>query len=152
MSEDLMTHIPRRRLAGIPCAALAFGICACWIARAANPILPQPCAPGACGSKGPSQFVTAGTATAVATQNTLKINQTTQSAAFNWSSFNIGKGDSVIFKQPNSSAVALNRIFENSPVQIFGNLTANGQVYLINLNGFLFGPTASVNVGSLLVS
>ncbi len=148
-----MMHIPRRRLAGIRCAAIALGICASWTAApAAHPILPQPCAPGACGSKGPSQFVTAGTATAVATQNTLKVNQTTQSAALNWSSFNIGKGDSVIFKQPHSSAVALNRIFENSPVQIFGNLTANGQVYLVNLNGFLFGPTATVNVGSLLVS
>jgi filamentous hemagglutinin family protein len=88
----------------------------------------------------------------VATQNALRINQTTNSAILNWSSFNIGAGASVTFQQPSSSSIALNKIYQESPSQIFGQLNANGQVYLLNLNGFLFGPTATVNVGSLLVS
>jgi filamentous hemagglutinin len=119
---------------------------------AAGPVLPTPCATGACGAAGPAQFVTGGAATAVATQNTLTINQTSNSAILNWSSFNVGANGSVSFHQPAASSIALNRIFQNSPSQIFGNLSANGQVYLVNLNGFLFGATSTVNVGSLLVS
>src|SRR5258708_10424066 len=64
----------------------------------------------------------------------------------------MGAGGAVTFKQPGSSSIALNRIFQASPSKIFGSLNANGQVYVVNLNGFLFGPTATVNVGSLLVS
>jgi filamentous hemagglutinin len=119
---------------------------------AAGSKLPIPCAPNACGPTGPSKFVTSGAATATATANALTVQQTSNTAILNWSSFDIGPSGSVTFKQPGSTSIALNRIFENSPAQIFGNLTANGQVYLINLNGFLFGPTAKVNVGSLLVS
>ncbi len=118
----------------------------------AGPALPTPCVPGACGAKGASGFVTSGAATAVSTQNALTVNQTTNTATLNWSSFNIGAGGSVTFKQPNSGSIALNRIWQGSPSQIFGKLNANGQVYLVNLNGFLFGSTATVNVGSLLAS
>jgi filamentous hemagglutinin family protein len=121
-------------------------------ASAGNPALPVPCAAGACGVAGPSQFITSGAATAVATSKSLTVNQTTNSAILNWSSFDIGPGGTVTFKQPGSSSIALNRIFQASPSQIFGSLNANGQVYLLNLNGFLFGSTATVNVGGLLVS
>jgi filamentous hemagglutinin family protein len=121
-------------------------------AVAAGPALPVPCATGACGATGPSQWVTSGAATGLAGQNSLTVHQTSASAILNWSSFNIGAGGSVVFNQPSASAIALNRIFQGSPSQIFGKLSANGQVYLLNLNGFLFGPTAAVNVGSLLVS
>jgi filamentous hemagglutinin family protein len=123
------------------------------LALAAAPTaLPVPCIGTSCGATGAAQFVTSGAATAVAAKNSLTITQTTGSAILNWSSFNIGAGGKVTFKQPSSSSIALNRIFQASPSQIFGELTSNGQVYLINLNGFLFGATATVNVGSLLVS
>jgi filamentous hemagglutinin family protein len=140
-------------LAGIPDAILTLCAAAVWGGvSAAVPQLPVPCVAGSCGPAGPSQFVTGGSATAVGTQNALKINQATSSAILNWSSFNIGTGNTVAFNQPSSSAIALNRIFQASPSGIFGQLTANGQVYLINLNGVIFGKTAQVNVGSLLVS
>ncbi len=142
-----------RRLIQIEAAILAVGASVLAAgAMAAPPKLPIPCAPGACGTSGPSQWVTAGAATGVSTQNALTVIQTTNSTVLNWASFDIGANGSVTFKQPSSSAVALNKIFEGNPSQIFGNLSANGQVYLLNLNGFLFGPTATVNVGSLLVS
>jgi filamentous hemagglutinin len=144
----------RRRVSSMPRQAM-FAISASWAwsgSFAAPPALPVPCAAGACGAKGPAQLVTSGTATAVATQNALTVNQSTNSAILNWSSFNIGAGGTVTFKQPSMSAIALNRIFQGSPSQIFGGLNANGQVYLINQNGFLFGSTSTVNVGSLLVS
>lgn len=144
----------RRRVSSMPRQAM-FAISASWAwsgSFAAPPALPVPCAAGACGAKGPSQLVTSGAANAVATQNALTISQSTNSAILNWSSFNIGAGGTVTFKQPSTNAIALNRIFQGSPSQIFGGLNANGQVYLINQNGFLFGSTSTVNVGSLLVS
>ena len=114
---------------------------------AATPSLPTPCAPAACGATGPSRFVTQGSATAVSSGTTLTINQATNSAILNWASFDIAAGHSVNFKQPGTSSIALNKIFSANPSQIFGSLSANGQVYLINLNGFLFGRNSTVNVG-----
>jgi len=70
----------------------------------------------------------------------------------NWGTFNIGQNASVSFQQPNSSSVALNRIQDTSPSQIFGQLSANGQVFLLNPSGILFGPTARVDVGGLVAS
>jgi filamentous hemagglutinin family protein len=131
------------------------GLAAYWLcvdAFGATSALPIPCSPGACGPNGASKLVTSGAATAVASKNALTINQTSNSAILNWASFNIGQDDSVSFKQPSASSIALNRINQASPVQIFGKLSANGQIYLINLNGFLFGSKSTINVGGLLVS
>jgi filamentous hemagglutinin len=148
-----MMRTPIRQLLLIKAVVFAIGAAlGATEASAKNPALPVPCATGACGAAGPSQFITGGAATAVAAGNKLTVNQTTNSAILNWSSFNIGAGGTVTFNQPGSSSIALNRIFQASPSQIFGSLNANGQVYLLNLNGFLFGPTATVNVGGLLVS
>ena len=82
----------------------------------------------------------------------MQIDQTAPSAVLNWRSFNISEGNSVKFNQPSSSAVALNRIFQNDPSRILGNLTANGQIFLINQNGFLFGKNANVDVNTLIAS
>ena len=71
---------------------------------------------------------------------------------YNWDSFNIGVGDSVTFQQPSESSSALNYIHQNSISKIAGQLSANGNLYLINQNGFLFGDGAMVNVGSLVAS
>jgi filamentous hemagglutinin len=131
---------------------LALGASTAWSGAIAGPALPVPCATGACGANGPGSLVTAGSATAVATQNALTVTQTSNSAVLNWSSFNIGAGGSVTFKQPGASSIALNRIYQGSASQILGNLSSNGQVYLVNLNGFLFGAHSTVNVGGLLVS
>ena len=113
--------------------------------------LPVPCIAGVCGSSATS-FVTSGQATAVASGNTLNVNQTTSSAVLNWQSFNVSADGVVNFKQPDVSSVALNRIWQNDPSRIFGSLNANGRVYLINQNGILFGATAKVNVGALVAS
>src|SRR5208283_2068228 len=80
------------------------------------------------------------------------VRQLTPSAVLNWSSFDIGVGGSVAFQQPSATSVALNRIYQASPSSIFGELAANGQIYLVNPNGFLFGATASVNVAGLIAS
>ena len=84
--------------------------------------------------------------------NTTVITQNSNKLIINWSSFNITNGQSVQFKQPSISASALNRIFDQDPTQIFGSLTSNGQVFLLNPNGIIFGRTASVNTGALFAT
>jgi filamentous hemagglutinin family protein len=54
--------------------------------------------------------------------------------------------------QPSASSIAVNRIVDTNGTQILGHHNANGQVYLINPNGILFGQGAQVNVGRLVSS
>ncbi len=56
--------------------------------------------------------------------------------------------------QPGSTSVALNRVWDPklNPSRILGTLQANGQVYLINRNGILFGQGARIDVSSLVAS
>ena len=69
-----------------------------------------------------------------------------------WSSFNVGKGQTTQFVQPNAQAIAVNRIGGANASQILGTLDANGRIVLINGNGVLFGKGAQVNVGSLIAT
>ncbi|HEY4083939.1 MAG TPA: filamentous hemagglutinin N-terminal domain-containing protein [Burkholderiaceae bacterium] len=82
----------------------------------------------------------------------LTIQQGTQRAAIDWQSFNIGAAASVRFIQPSSQSVTLNRVLDGNPTQIFGKLSANGQVYLTNPSGVYFAPSASVEVGGLVAT
>jgi filamentous hemagglutinin family protein len=84
--------------------------------------------------------------------NTLTINQNSNRLIAQWDTFNIGKDASVVFNQASSSSVALNRILDSNPSEIFGSLSANGQVYLVNPSGIVFGRGAQVNVGGLVAS
>jgi filamentous hemagglutinin family protein len=96
--------------------------------------------------------VAAGSAIINAGNQTVTVNQSSQNAVLNWQSFSIGKDNAVVFVQPSSSAVALNRVVGPDPSNILGSLTANGSVFLVNPNGIVFGKDASVNVGGLVAS
>ena len=80
------------------------------------------------------------------------INQNSAKLALDWQTFNVGKDASVKFNQPSFNAVALNRILDQNPSQIFGHVTSNGQVFLINTHGIIFGAGAQMNVGGLMAS
>ncbi|MDP3512023.1 MAG: filamentous hemagglutinin N-terminal domain-containing protein [Sulfuritalea sp.] len=82
----------------------------------------------------------------------MTIRQATDQAILNWQTFNIGASASVNFIQPGASSVALNRVLGTDPSAIYGQLTANGQVFLVNPSGVLFGPGARVDVGGLVAS
>ncbi|HCK2126736.1 TPA: filamentous hemagglutinin N-terminal domain-containing protein, partial [Escherichia coli] len=84
--------------------------------------------------------------------NQMNIIQNSQNMVANWNSFDIGKGNTVQFYQPNSSAVALNRVVGGGESKIMGNLKANGQVFLVNPNGVLFGKDASVSTSGFVAS
>ena len=96
--------------------------------------------------------VTQGNA-AITTQGaTTTINQASSKTVINWSSFNIGRSETVNFIQPSTSSVALNRINDSNGSQIMGSLNANGNVFLINPNGITFAKGAQINVGGLVAS
>ena len=96
--------------------------------------------------------VGAGAASISTSGSKMQIDQATQRAILNWESFSIGSSAWVNFTQPGASAVALNRVVGNDPSHIFGRLTANGQVFLVNSAGVFFAPGASVDVGGLFAT
>ncbi len=80
------------------------------------------------------------------------ITQTSQNLAINWQNFSIAANEAVRFNQPNASAIALNRVTSQNPSVILGSLSANGNVFVLNPNGVLFGAGAQVDVGGLVAS
>ncbi|TQV72749.1 filamentous hemagglutinin N-terminal domain-containing protein, partial [Aliikangiella marina] len=80
------------------------------------------------------------------------IQQNSNALIVDWDTFDIGINGRVDFIQPGANAIALNRIFDNKPSEIFGQLNSNGHIVLLNSYGILFGETASVNVGGLVAT
>src|SRR5690554_5533945 len=80
------------------------------------------------------------------------IHQHSDNVTLTWDSFDIDADEVVNFLQPGSDSLALNRVFSADGTQIQGQLNANGRVFIIDVNGVLFGETAQVNVGSLVAS
>lgn len=79
------------------------------------------------------------------------ITQTTDKTIIKWNSFNIANGELTQFIQPNANAIVLNRIIGGASV-IDGRVLANGNVWLVNQNGILFGKNASIDVHGLLAT
>lgn len=129
-----------RVLRSTVCAALALVACE---AVAADP------APNALPSGGQ---VIQGAAALNESAGQLDITQSTDRVVIDWQRFDIGSDAAVNFLQPSSSSIALNRVLSSDPSAIFGRLTANGQVFLSNPNGVLFGSSARVDVGGLVAT
>ena len=96
--------------------------------------------------------IVSGSASIIQSGNVTDIRQLSADVSIDWLSFNIGSQATVDFLQPSASSVAVNRILGNNGSQILGRLDANGQVWLVNPNGIVFGPGAQVNVGGLVAS
>jgi len=96
--------------------------------------------------------VVGGAATFQRDGNRLTVNQATDRLAVNWQSFNIGAGESTHFNMPSSTSAALNRVMGGNPTSIYGSLSANGILYLINPSGILVGPGGTVNAASFMAS
>ena len=142
-------------------------------ARAAAP-LPHPAMPGAvlpavpnglapgglqlAGSPvGALNPVQKGAGGAAAAQVTVK--QTAQQAILTWQSFNIGRDTELRFDQSAGGAnrnqwIAFNKVNDPSgvPSQILGSIQADGQVYVVNQNGIIFGGASQVNAHTLVAS
>lgn len=96
---------------------------------------------------------------AVQAGNNVTIKQTDQQALLHWKTFNVGRDTTVRFDQSAGGSesgkwIAFNRVFDPSgqPSKILGSIKADGQVYVINQNGIIFGAGSQVNARTLVAS
>ena len=113
---------------------------------------PALAAPPAASALPQDGLVTAGQASISQSGSRMDITQSSDRAILEWNRFDIGAQAQVNFNQPNAASVALNRVIAGEASQIHGQLTANGQVWLINPSGVVFGKGSHVDVGGLVAS
>ena len=116
-------------------------------------------APGAGATPGVWVGAAAPSQTQANGRTQVEIKQTEQKAILNWSSFNVGRETDLHFDQTAGGAdasnwIALNRVTDPSlaPSRILGTIKAEGQVYVINKNGIVFGGASQINVNSFVAS
>ncbi|MGE0559485.1 MAG: beta strand repeat-containing protein [Burkholderiales bacterium] len=109
---------------------------ACAGAALANPVGPQ---------------VAAGSATFNTAGKTLTVTNT-PGAILNWQFFSIGAGELTRFQQQSALSAVLNRVTGGDPSAIFGTLSSNGRVFLINTHGIVFGQGAVINTAGFVAS
>lgn len=86
-------------------------------------------------------------------QGKLTIHQNQPEATIKWNEFSIEKGGHVHFDQQNNASwKVLNRVVGSNPSNIHGKLTADGQIYLLNNNGIVIGPTGQIVAHSFFAS
>jgi len=141
-SSRLSTRKSRPALAPLTAAILS-ALCSIY------PVRVYALDPGALPTNGQ---ITAGSGSISQSGNVMNVVQGSDRMAASWNTFNIGSAATVNFAQPSASSVALNRVTSSDASQIMGRLNANGQVYLINPSGILFGQGSAVNVGGLVAS
>lgn len=78
-------------------------------------------------------------------------------AILSWQNFGSGTdtiaaGDTVAYALPTANASVLNIVGGTNKTAIDGSITSNGNVYILNPNGVLFGGGSRVDVNSLYVS
>jgi filamentous hemagglutinin family protein len=96
--------------------------------------------------------VSAGSASIAEAGKILTVNQSSNKTVIDWRGFDIAPDETTAFRQPSSSALALNRVNSDHASDIEGHLTANGNVIIVNQNGVLFGPTSHVDVNGLIAT
>ncbi len=97
-------------------------------------------------------IITSGSGSISQSGANMAVTQNSDRMIAEWQSFNIGSQASVTFSQPSSSSVALNRVTTQNPTEILGQLSANGQVMLVNPAGIVFSQGSQINVGALVAS
>ena len=87
------------------------------------------------------------------------VRQTAQQALLEWQTFNVGRNTTLTFDQSAAGGsaaqwIAFNKVSDPTanPTQILGQIKAQGQVYIINPNGIIFGGSSQVNVNTLTAS
>jgi filamentous hemagglutinin family protein len=143
------TVLPKQRMASVPRLTTALH----GVALLFGAIMPLPAAAQPAASARPQGGnVVAGLAQISKTDVSTRIDQSSQRAAIDWRSFDVGSGQHVEFSQPSANSVTLNRVTSPDPSQIAGKISANGQVVLVNPAGVLFTKGAQVDAQSVIVS
>ncbi|MCF8176122.1 MAG: filamentous hemagglutinin N-terminal domain-containing protein [Burkholderiaceae bacterium] len=72
-------------------------------------------------------------------------------AIINWDKFSIQAGETTHFAQAAASSTVLNRVL-NDPSAIYGTLSSNGRVWLVNPAGIMVGPGGRVDTAGFVAS
>jgi trimeric autotransporter adhesin len=84
--------------------------------------------------------------------NTLNVIQSTNKAIIDWQTFNIQADEATHFQMPSTDSFNLSRVTGGVGTEIFGTLTSNGNLMLLNPNGILFGANSKIDVGGLIAT
>ncbi|WBY00162.1 filamentous hemagglutinin N-terminal domain-containing protein [Ramlibacter tataouinensis] len=76
----------------------------------------------------------------------------TSHSAINWQSFSIPAGTSTHFAQPGATSTSINRVLGPDPSAIFGTLSSNGRLVLVNPAGIAVGAGAVVDTAGFTAS
>ncbi|NOX76524.1 MAG: filamentous hemagglutinin N-terminal domain-containing protein [Gammaproteobacteria bacterium] len=120
-----------------------------WVKRGLIALLPMVVMSAQAGPQGGVISAGSGSIASPTAQNTI-VQQDSATLSINWDSFNLAADESVQFIQPDAQSAALNFINDQQPSTIFGQINANGQVFLMNPNGMVFGESARIDVGALI--
>ena len=131
-------------LAGFRPAGLTLAVAAAFMG--AGQALAQPA--GARVIAGQASIVQQGTSLVVTTQNA----QGTNRSAIDWQSFSIPAGSTTRFDQPHAASLSINRVVGNDPSAIYGTLSSNGKLVLVNPAGIAVGAGAVVDTAGFTAS
>jgi filamentous hemagglutinin family protein len=101
---------------------------------------------------GTAAFSQGGTATAPVLNITTTNGTGTSHSAINWQGFSIGSGAQVNFAQPSAASTSINRVLGSNPSQIFGTLSSNGKLVLVNPAGITVGTGAVIDTAGFTAS
>src|SRR3954469_10072792 len=89
-----------------------------------------------------------GSSLVVTTQNAAGTNR----SVINWQSFSVPTGSTTRFDQPTTQSLSINRVVGNDPSAIFGTLSSNGRLVLVNPAGIAVGAGAVVDTAGFTAS
>jgi len=84
--------------------------------------------------------------------NKLVIEQQSQRAVIDWKNFSIAQGQSLQFIQPSARSIALNRVTGQQASIIEGQISANGQIWVLNAQGVIIGKQGRVDTQGFLAT
>ena len=76
----------------------------------------------------------------------------TRHSAIDWQQFSVPQGGITRFNQPDSASTSINRVLGNDPSRIFGTLSSNGKLVLVNPAGITVGQGAAVDTAGFTAS
>ena len=136
MNTTIPFRKPEHRLS-TPVRVGVAAVAACFLAAPAlsNPVNPT---------------VVNGTASFNQVGNVLTVTNS-NGAIINWDKFSIKAGETTHFAQSSASSSVLNRVL-NDPSAIYGTLSSNGRVWLINPAGIMVGAGGRVDTAAFVAS
>jgi filamentous hemagglutinin family protein len=144
------TKVPLAKAASPVAAGFrpAAGVIAIAAAFVASPEAAQAQPSGAQAIHGQASLSQQGTTLRVTTQNGAGTNH----SAINWQSFSVPGGSTTHFQQPTAASLSINRVVGNDPSAIFGTLSSNGRLVLVNPAGIAVGAGAMVDTAGFTAS